>query len=73
MIGTGDGAVVDRVEDPGGAFGFWVAAERRSFPFPCLGGLDRIAAGVGGRDDLIGTAVKKLGGAGLLASEGVLT
>ena len=67
---AGDGAVVDAVEDPGGALGFGVAAVGGLAGDEV--GLDVIAAGVGGGDELIGTAVEEQRGAGLLAGEGVV-
>ena len=67
VVGAGDAAVVDAVEDA--AFGFGVAGEGGLAGDQV--GLDVIAAGVGGGDELIGAAVEEPGGAGLLADVGV--
>ena len=67
MVGAGDAAAVDAVEDA--ACRLRVAGEG-GLPGNQIG-LDVIAAGVGGRDELIGAAVEETGGAGLLADVGV--
>ena len=69
MAGAGDAAVVDAVEDRGRVLGFGVAGVGGLAGDEV--GLDVIAAGVGGGDELVGAAVEEQGGAGLLADVGV--
>ena len=65
VAGAGDAAVVDAVEDLRGALGVGIAAEGR-LAWDQVG-LDVIATGVGGGDQLVGAAVEQQRGAGLLA------